>query len=271
MSYTAAPTVWGPPVPSMFGPMPHHNGMAPPDGQFAGPPEVLSAYAASLQALLPALPPQQTQQILFQQFFSDHFLAQGLALLQPQYTEDYRSLLHRRSKHPPQPFLAGDATTLAVGFAVLATSLRVMPEETSQILLSSVIQTSNPRSFPRILSGQTASPNDLTALHRRYIDHALIASQLADLEDPPSVMQVLLKLILYRYGRLCANSPTVDLITSQPAPPRFKDRMVIIGGWLAQGIKIAQAMGMNREWDGIPLIERELRRRLFWALYEADR
>jgi hypothetical protein len=233
--------------------------------------EVLTPYASSLQAMLPVLPPPQTQQILFNNFFTDYFLSQGLTLLQPQYSDDFRNLLHRRSKNPPGPFRTGDATTLAVGFAILAVSLRVMPEETSQILLSSVVQTSNPRSLSRVLNGQTASLNDPTPLHRRYIDHALIASQVAELDDPPSVMQVFLKLVLYRYGRLCAGSPTIDPVTSQPTPPKLRDRLVLIGGYLAQGIKIAQAMGMNREWEGIPAVERELRRRVFWALYIADR
>jgi hypothetical protein len=231
--------------------------------------ETLTPYATALNAIIPVLPPPATQQILFQTFFQDHFLAQGLTLLQPQYNNDFRDLLHRRSKVPPTPFRAGDATTLAVGFAILAVSLRIMPDETSQILLSS--QNSNPRSLSRVLNGQGPSLNDSTPLHRRYVDHALIASQISDFEDPPSVMQVFLKLLLYRYGRLCATSPTVDPMTSQPRPPQLRDRLVLTGGWLSQGIKIAQAMGMNREWDGIPAVERELRRRVFWGLYVADR
>ncbi len=252
--------------------MGHSNGFIPfPHMDILPSFENMTPYANALHAIFPVLPPPATQQILFQTFFQDHFLAQGLTLLQPQYNNDFRDLIHRRSKVPPAPFRAGDATTLAVGLAILAVSLRIMPDETSQILLSSVVQTSNPRSLSRVLNGQSASLSDPTPLHRRYIDHALLASQVSDFEDPPSVMQVFLKLLLYRYGRLCAGSPTVDPVTSQPRPPQLRDRLVLTGGWLAQGIKTAQAMGMNREWDGIPAVERELRRRVFWALYVADR
>ena len=40
---------------------------------------------------------------------------------------------------------------------------------------------------------------------------------------------------------------------------------------LAQAIKYAQALGFGKEWEGIPQEEREMRRRVMWSLYIADR
>lgn len=230
-----------------------------------------SPYAMCLQGLLPALPPPKTQAILFHTFFSDVLMPEGLTLLERQYKEDYRGLLQRRSRNPPLAFRPGDATTLAVAFAIMAFSLRVLPEETSQLFLSSLHVSSYPRSLSRIINSRPPSLNDTVSLHRRYMDHAVLASQLSDADDPPSLMHVFCKLVLYRYATLCATSASTDPITGAPAAPRVRDRLVIAGGWLAQGIKIAQAMGMSREWGGIPTVERELRRRVFWALYVADR
>lgn len=49
------------------------------------------------------------------------------------------------------------------------------------------------------------------------------------------------------------------------------DKQVIAGQYLGGAIKVAQALGMGKEWEGIPQGERELRRRVMWCLYIADR
>lgn len=223
-------------------------------------------------SLLSALPSSDTQTILFNTFFSDPFLNSGTSLLRPQYLDDFRMLIKRRNHGRLRE---GDATTLANAFAFLAVSLRILPEETSRLLLAAVPVPppsanahSNgwsaspsspgpvyPRSLSRILAALPPLANDPTPLHRRYFDLALLTSQIAEQSDPPSVMLVMLKLVLYRYSAL-----------------GFKtDRLLSAGGWLAQGIKVAQALGMGKEWEGIPQGERELRRRVMWALYIADR
>lgn len=231
-----------------------------------------SPYATSLLSLLSALPSADTQTILFNTFFSDPFLSLGISLLRPQYLDDFRTMLKRRNHNRLRE---GDATTLANAFAILAVSLKILPEETSRLFLSafpppppathssasgwpaspSAPGPVYPRSLSRILAALPPLANDPTPLHARYFDLALLASHVAEQADPPSVMLVMLKLILYRYSALGHKT----------------DRLLPAGGWLAQGIKVAQALGMGKEWEGIPQGERELRRRVMWALYVADR
>jgi hypothetical protein len=43
------------------------------------------------------------------------------------------------------------------------------------------------------------------------------------------------------------------------------------GKWLAQAIKTAQRLHLNREFENLSQVERELRRRLMWMLYIEDR
>jgi hypothetical protein len=131
----------------------------------------------------------------------------------------------------------------------LATALRILPDETSKLLLASV-PTIQPRSLGRLLAPNPAP--DTTPLDQRYIDLALLSLQLAESESP-SVMLVMLKLVLFRYMLI------------------RRDRLVSAGQHLAGAIKIAQALGMGKEWEGIPQGERELRRRVMWSLYIADR
>jgi hypothetical protein len=231
-----------------------------------------SPYTTSLLSLLSALPSADTQTILFNTFFSDPFLSLGISLLRPQYLDDFRTMLKRRNHGKLRE---GDATTLANAFAILAVSLRILPEETSRLFLSAFPPPPStthpgingwpaspttsgpvyPRSLSRILAALPPLANDPVPLHARYFDLALLASHVAEQSDPPSVMLVMLKLILFRYSVLGLRT----------------DRLLPAGGWLAQGIKVAQALGMGKEWEGIPQGERELRRRVMWALYVADR
>lgn len=195
-----------------------------------------------VQALLISLPSPEIQHILFNTFFADPFLAEGISLLHPQFMEDLKGLSERRLRE-------GDATTLGCAFAFLATALRILPDETSKLLLASV-PTIQPRSLSRLLAPNPAP--DSTPLDQRYIDLALLALQLAE-SEAPSVMLVMLKLVLFRYMLI------------------RRDRLVSAGQHLAGAIKIAQALGMGKEWEGIPQGERELRRRVMWSLYIADR
>jgi hypothetical protein len=212
------------------------------------------AYGAPLLTLMGSLPSHDTQNILFQTFFQDPFLTEGISLLQPQFVDDFHSLVERRASGKMRE---GDATTLANAFAFLAVAMRVLPEETGKLLLASGSSTANsaPRSASRIIANQAASASDPTPLDQRYFELALLAGQIAEQRDAPSVMYVVHKLIIFRYATLGFR----------------KDRVVLAGGWLAQAIKTAQALGMSKEWEGIPQGERELRRRVMWALYVADR
>lgn len=212
------------------------------------------AYGAPLLTLMGSLPSAETQNILFQTFFQDPFLTEGISLLQPQFVDDFHSLVERRASAKMRE---GDATTLANAFAFLAVAMRVLPEETGKLLLASGASaaSSTPRSASRIIANQAASGADPTPLDQRYFELALLAGQVAEQRDAPSVMYVVHKLILFRYATLGFR----------------KDRVVLAGGWLAQAIKTAQALGMSKEWEGIPQGERELRRRVMWALYVADR
>ncbi|KAL1410239.1 hypothetical protein Q8F55_004244 [Vanrija albida] len=211
-------------------------------------------YSLPLVTLMASLPSAETQSILFNTFFNDPFLTEGISLLQPQFVEDFHSLVERRSTNKLRE---GDATTLANAFTFLAVALRVLPEETSKLLLASGTTASSnaPRSVGRIVANQPASAADPTPLDQRYFELALLAAQIAEQRDAPSVMYVVHKLVLFRYATLGFR----------------KDRLVLAGGWLAQAIKTAQALGMSKEWEGIPQGERELRRRVMWSLYIADR
>ncbi|OCF45090.1 hypothetical protein I317_01142 [Kwoniella heveanensis CBS 569] len=212
-------------------------------------------YSTPLQNLVNSLPSQEMQNILFNTFFTDPFLTEGISLLQPQYMDDFKGLLERRATR----FQAGDATTLANAFAFLAVSLRILPEETSKLLLASQgygnVTSHLPRSLSKIVACQPAAATDPTPLYQRYLDLALVAAQIAEQADPPSVMLVMLKLVLYRYCML----------------GHRRDKVVLAGMWLAQAVKVAQALGMGKEWEGLTQGERELRRRVMWSLYIADR
>nr|XP_031863118.1 uncharacterized protein CI109_001596 [Kwoniella shandongensis]KAA5530190.1 hypothetical protein CI109_001596 [Kwoniella shandongensis] len=210
-------------------------------------------YTSPLQNLAHSLPSQEMQTILFNTFFSDPFLTEGISLLQPQYMEDYKGLLERRATRL-QP---GDATTLANAFAFLAVALRILPDETSKLLLAtqSFGSATNqlPRSLSRIITCQPAASSDTTPLDQRYFDLALLSAQIAEQADPPSVMLVMFKLILYRFCVL----------------GHRRDKMVLAGMWLAQAVKVAQALGMGKEWEGLTQGERELRRRVMWSFETA--
>lgn len=226
-------------------------------------PSLGSSYASSLASLLAVLPPLGTQQILYQTFFQDAFLAEGVALLQAPFTDELRYLLHRRSTQQQQtmgatmePFKSGDATTLALAFAILASALRVLPEESSQLLLSSVDPQAYPRSLDRVIAGKPGGvgmgvdEKSATPLHRRYMDHALLASAYADTDDTPSIMQVCLKLVCYRYAKLCVREAGVNVTTGHAGKPRPREKNAAAGLPLAQAIKAAQAIKLHREREG---------------------
>ncbi|WVR03989.1 hypothetical protein IAU60_000988 [Kwoniella sp. DSM 27419] len=212
-------------------------------------------YSTPLLALSQSLPSQEMQNILLGTFLNDPFIVEGVSLLHPQYLDDLKGLLERRTSR----FAPGDATTLANTFAFLAVALRILPEETSKLLLASHgygnVTSQLPRSLYKVIASQPASANDPTPLYQRYLDLALVSAQIAEQADPPSVMLVMFKLILYRYCML----------------GHRRDKIVLAGMWLAQAVKVAQALGMGKEWEGLTQGERELRRRVMWSLYVADR
>ena len=156
-----------------------------------------------------------------------------------------------------------DATTLANAFAFLAVALQILPKEISDLVLvstpnlasniswvggdaHSVTPARHPSSLP------PAASNHLPP-HVRYYDLAIETAMIAGKSDTPSVMRVMLKFMLYRYCMV------------------RRDRLIPAKEWLVQAIAVAQALGMAKEWEGIPQGERELRRRLMWSLYVADR
>ncbi|GHJ89040.1 hypothetical protein NliqN6_5442 [Naganishia liquefaciens] len=263
--------------------------LATPTGEFAprigqeSHAPLATPYAASLGALLAVLPPPGTQHILYQTFFQDAFLAEGVTLLQAPFTDEMRYLIHRRSTQPAhpmsmpngtmEPLKNGDATTLALAFAILASALRVLPEESSQLLLSSVDPQAYPRPLDRVIQGRHAAQADdkATPLHRRYMDHACLAATFAETDDSPSIMHVCFKLVCYRYAKLCVREPGVNVATGHAVRARPRERSVMAGLSLVQAIKMAQSINLHREREGGTLFERELRRRVFYALYTADR
>ncbi|KIR43681.1 hypothetical protein I307_00280 [Cryptococcus deuterogattii 99/473] len=212
-------------------------------------------YSSPLQNLAQSLPSPEMQNILFGTFFSDPILTEGLSLLQPQFMDHFNRFMERRSTRPQR----GDATTLALTFIILASSLRILPEETNRLLLASHggsnAPSQIPRSLARIISGQSVSTADITPLDQRYLDLALLSAQIAEQADTYSIMFVMFKLVSYRYWML----------------GHRREESVLAGTWLAQGIKVAQALGFGREWEGLPQGDRELRRRVMWSLYVADR
>lgn len=242
--------------------------LATPTGEFVprtgqeSHPSLATPYAASLAALLAVLPPPGTQQILYQTFFQDAFLAEGVTLLQAPFTDEMRYLIHRRSTQQPhsmslpngsmEPLKNGDATTLALAFAILASALRVLPEESSQLLLSSVDPQAYPRSLDRVILGKHASQADdkATPLHRRYMDHACLAATFAETDDSPSIMQVCFKLVCYRYAKLCIREPGMNVATGHAAKARPRERIVVAGLSLVQAIKLAQSINLHREREG---------------------
>jgi hypothetical protein len=227
-------------------------------------PSLATPYAASLGALLAVLPPQGTQQILYQTFFQDAFLAEGVTLLQAPFIDEIRYLIHRRSTqqtHPMsipngamEPFKNGDATTLALAFAILASALRVLPEESSQLLLSSVDPNAYPRSLDRVIQGKPGSlqseDRTSTPLHRRYMDHAILAATLVDTEDSPSIMQVCFKLVHHRYAKLCIREPGLNVTTGHVGKSRPRERNMVAGLPLVQAIKMAQSINLHKEREG---------------------
>jgi len=234
------------------------NASPTPNTSLSHLPARLDPYTTPLQSLIASLPSTDIQAILFNAVFTDPLLTEGVSLLQPQFQEDFRGMLERRNTRLRE----GDATTLANAFAFLAVALRILPKETSDLLLASTLNVANgaawtgiaqPRSLPRIISPLPPAGSDPTPLDQRYFDLALLAGQIAEQSDSPSVMLIMLKLVLYRYCMI------------------RRDRLVLASGWLAQAVKVAQALGMGKEWEGIPLSERELRRRVMWSLYVADR
>ncbi|OWZ64813.1 hypothetical protein AYX15_03515 [Cryptococcus neoformans] len=212
-------------------------------------------YSSPLQILAQSLPSPEMQNILFGTFFSDPILTEGLSLLQPQFMDHFNRFMERRSARLQR----GDATTLALTFIILASALRILPEETSRLLLASHggsnAPSQIPRSLARIISGQSVSNADVTPLDQRYLDLALLSAQIAEQADTYSILLVMFKLVSYRYWML----------------GHRREESVLAGTWLAQGIKIAQALGFGREWEGLPQGDRELRRRVMWSLYIADR
>lgn len=212
-------------------------------------------YSSPLQNLAQSLPSPEMQNILFGTFFSDPILTEGLSLLQPQFMDHFNRFMERRSTRPQR----GDATTLALTFIILASALRILPEETNRLLLashgSSNAPSQVPRSLARIISGQSVATADITPLDQRYLDLALLSAQIAEQADTYSIMFVMFKLVSYRYWML----------------GHRREESVLAGTWLAQGIKVAQALGFGREWEGLPQGDRELRRRVMWSLYVADR
>lgn len=234
----------------------------------ASHPSLATPYATSLGALLAVLPPLGTQQILYQTFFQDAFLAEGVTLLRAPFTDEVRYLLHRRSSQQPhhmsipngsmEPFKNGDATRLALAFAILASALRVLPEESSQLLLSSVDPHAYPRSLDRVIQGKPAGSSQAedkssTPLHRRYMDHALLAATFAETEDSPSIMQVCFKLVCYRYAKLCVREPGLNVTTGHVGKSRPKERNIVAGLPLVQAIKLAQSINLHREREGMLL------------------
>ena len=66
-------------------------------------------------------------------------------------------------------------------------------------------------------------------------------------------MIVMFKLMLYRYCLVRG------------------EQLISAKSWLVQAVMVAQELGVSKEWDGLPQNERELRRRVMWSLYIADR
>ncbi|KAL7419857.1 hypothetical protein Q5752_005773 [Cryptotrichosporon argae] len=212
-------------------------------------PAAADPYSAPVRVLLASLPSAETCAILLDTFFADPFLTEGFSLLQARLLADCWALLER----PPAGRLDDpDATILACVFAMLAAALRVLPAETSRLLLASG-RSAAPRSVGRVIAPCATEP-DPTPLDQRYVELSMLAAQLAEQHDKASLTLVVQKLVLFRLASL-----------------RPGGRTTLAAGWLAQAIKTAQVLGLTRERDTLPQIEREVMRRLMWALYVEDR
>ncbi|ODO09431.1 hypothetical protein I350_03031 [Cryptococcus amylolentus CBS 6273] len=209
-------------------------------------------YSFPLQNLALSLPTPEAQGILLRGFWSDPILTEGIALLQSQFHEDYARMMKRL----PTRTALGDATTLALLYLILACALRIMPEDTSRLLLAAHNNTPVPRSLSRIISGQPPSAVDPSPLDHRYLDHAEACMTFAKQWDTSTVMTVMYKLVLWRYHNLW---------------DRDSRKISQAAADLASGIKSAQGQGLGKEWHGLQQADRELRRRIVWALYSADR
>ncbi|ORY25808.1 hypothetical protein BCR39DRAFT_277842 [Naematelia encephala] len=211
------------------------------------------SYSHRIQALLSRLPNRNIRDILIDSFFTDPFLAEGISLLQPLFIEGYGALLGRQLGQ----FVEGGTTILALVFSILAAAVRILPKETSGLLLASeaVHLGGSHTALPDLVSEHPASLGDGhdQPLDERYLDLAFYSMRIAEKHDSPSIMLVMLKLILYRYYMI------------------HHKQMIVAGGLLAQGIKIAQALGFGKEWKGVSHLQSETKRRLMWALYIADR
>ncbi|WVQ73736.1 hypothetical protein IAR50_003316 [Cryptococcus sp. DSM 104548] len=209
-------------------------------------------YSFPIQNLALSLPTAEAQGILLRGFWQDPMLTEGIALLQAQFHDDYARMMKRL----PTRATHNDATTLALLYLILACALRIMPEDTSRLLLAAQNNTPVPRSLSRIISGQPPSAVDPSPLDHRYLDHAEACMTFAKQWDHPNIMLVVYKLVLWRYHNLWDKDERN--ISSAAAD-------------LANGIKSAQGQGLGKEWHGLQQADRELRRRLVWALYSADR
>ncbi|WVQ79047.1 hypothetical protein IAT38_001140 [Cryptococcus sp. DSM 104549] len=244
-----------PPTPSTSTPLAHVHVNSPHN---LGNTARNDPYSFPIQNLSHSIPPAEMVNYLFNVFWRDPFLTEGISMMRNSFLSDYNGFMERRALR----LQVGDATTLAMTFAILAVSYRIFPDDVNRLVLAtqpSNIPTTMPRGLSRILTGQPASVGDTTPLDQRYLDLALLCGQVAEQYDPPGQQLVAFKLVLYRYCMLGI------------AMGGSKDRQVLAGTWLAQGIKVAQSLGLGKEWEGLTHSVRESRRRLMWALYVADR
>ncbi|TYJ57700.1 hypothetical protein B9479_001554 [Cryptococcus floricola] len=239
-----------PPTPGTSNPIVSHHLSQRSNSNHVSPGD--DPYSFPLQNLALSLPTPEAQGILLRGFWSDPILTEGIALLQSQFHEDYARMMKRL----PTRTALGDATTLALLYLTLACALRIMPEDTSRLLLAAHNNTPVPRSLSRIISGQPPSAIDPSPLDHRYLDHAEACMTFAKQWDTSTVMTVMYKLVLWRYHNLWDRD---SRNVSQAAAD------------LASGIKSAQLQGLGKEWHGLQQADRELRRRIVWALYSADR
>ncbi|KAK4686448.1 hypothetical protein P7C73_g3673, partial [Tremellales sp. Uapishka_1] len=227
--------------------------------------EPFHPYSGTIASILVYLPSLGTQRILFKNFWSDPYFAEGISLLQMSLETELSGVLERRLSR----FKPGDATIVANAFAILAATVRALPEDTGKLIMSSAALEStgdawsphnsvSPKSFGRLVAQLPATTTDATCLDQRYFDLSQIASQLADQEDAISPMTVMHRLVVHRYLLTASTSLQTNPLS-------------LAADWLAQGIKIAQYQDLNKEFEGFPTSERELRRRLMWSLYIADR
>lgn len=218
-----------------------------PDQNSRYPRSVLHAYVDPLTVLKQSLPSASISGMLFTTVFTDPFMTEGIAMLIPHFTEEYNRMTSREQTQ------MGDATTLALAFTFLAAGYAILPSEMAEVMVPPRTGKATPRSLASTLVA-SAQLKDTTTMEVRWFDNALLASQVSEQHESLSVLLVVLKLMQFRYLSIRKGNWTT-----------------YAGGFLTQAIKLAQTLGMSKEWDGIPAIERELRRRLMWALYVTDR